>query len=497
MRDPKSANTGLFKYLSIQNGLIIGFAAMLTLMFVITLVGVSRMQATQRQLDIIVNKHMAKVSLSTEMRSIARERTLLLYRILYLNDPFERDESEIELLNYAGRFARARLKLIAMELDDREKALLAQLSKDVGIALPALRNIVDLVNNSDFDTAHKMIVTTSIPAQNTVIRTLEKLYAHQYEEAQKAAEQAHAAFIQARQWMYFLYASLLGLGIFIAIFVLKRAKNAEYEKTKHLTMIENANDELMKYSTELIIARDAAQQASKAKSQFLANMSHELRTPMNAIMGYSQLLMEDAENSKNEELHSDLKRIYDASTHLLSLIDQVLDLSKVEAGKMEIHAEPFKVNKLIVEVLQTLEPMSRNHECKLNVEVDPGLDLMISDHTKIRQILYNLLSNAFKFTKQGKIRLAAKLVDVDSRQFLELSVKDDGIGISESQLQRIFAPFIQVDNSSTRRYDGTGLGLALTKRYVELLHGEIIVNSVVNEGSEFIIRLPLIHNYTP
>lgn len=491
----KSAKMPFEKILSAQNGLILGFAAMLILMFVITLVGVTRMEATQKELDIIVNKYMAKVSLGTEMRSIARERTLLLYRIIDNPDPFERDQYEIELLGYAGRFANARLKLLDMELSEKELELLDVLKQQVHVALPALRKVVELVNNDHIDEAHKLFTESSIPAQNAVIKTLESLYAMQYHDAQQASELAHKAFLNTRRWMYYLYASLLGLAIFIVYIVLKRNRTADEDREKHLSIIEKANQELRMFSTELIIARDAAQQASKAKSQFLANMSHELRTPMNAIMGYSELLLEDMEEMSKQELESDLRRIYNASTHLLSLIDQVLDLSKVEAGKMEVRAEPFKVHKLITEVLQTLEPLYKDSECELHQSIDPNLDLMISDQTKIRQILFNLLSNAYKFTAKGDIFLSAQLVkEEDTDEYVRFSVKDTGIGISESQQIRIFSPFVQGDASSTRRYEGTGLGLALTKSYTDLLHGTIEINSVPNEGSEFIVLLPLIHN---
>ncbi|MEJ2170956.1 MAG: MCP four helix bundle domain-containing protein, partial [Desulfobacterales bacterium] len=442
MADSKSSDNVFLHYASTQHGLIVGFTAMLILMFIITLVGVTRMQATQRQLDIIVNKHMAKVSLGTQMRSIARERTLLLYKIIYENDPFDRDKNEMDMLGYAGKFAQARLKLLSMELSQQEKELLNQLKQHVSVALPALRQVVELANHEEREKAHSLFVKTSIPAQNAVIKILEKLYQLQYEEAQQASKQARAAFVNTRRWMYYLYTSLLGLAIFIAYIVLKRTRISDREKSEHLSMIEKANDELMAYSTELIIARDAAQQANKAKSQFLANMSHELRTPMNAIMGYSQLLLEDADQSGNKALATDLTKIYAASTHLLSLIDQILDLSKVEAGKMTVRAEPFKIHKLIVEILHTLEPMSKNHESELKVDIDPALDLMISDDTKIRQILFNLLSNAFKFSQQGEIHLTARLVEEEPGQSLEIVVADHGIGINESQLQRIFAPFV-------------------------------------------------------
>lgn len=240
---------------------------------------------------------------------------------------------------------------------------------------------------------------------------------------------------------------------------------------------------------KLADALEGAQAATKVKSQFLANMSHELRTPMNAIIGYAEMLIEDAEHHGALDMETavaDLHRIKGSATHLLALINDILDLSKIEAGKMLVYPEEVDVIALAQECSATVRPLARERNNTLRLDINGSDEMMYTDLTRLRQILLNLLSNAAKFTKDGELRLALHLGESQVR----IVVQDSGIGMTEAQLEGLFVPFTQADASTTRRFGGTGLGLALCKEFVDLLGGSITAQSRINEGSRFEVRLP-------
>jgi signal transduction histidine kinase/DNA-binding NarL/FixJ family response regulator len=239
---------------------------------------------------------------------------------------------------------------------------------------------------------------------------------------------------------------------------------------------------------ELLTAKHTAEEASRAKSTFLANMSHELRTPLNAIIGYSEMLDEEARESGRSENVEDLRKIQSAGKHLLSLINDVLDLSKIEAGKMGLHLEDFEVLPLIDEIATTLQPAAAKNSNRIKIQVSENLGFMRADITKVRQILFNLLSNACKFTDHGTIALDVDQNDRDG--YIRFRVTDTGIGISEKQQQNLFFEFSQADASIARKYGGTGLGLAITHRFVQLMRGQISVKSEPGKGSIFTVQLP-------
>jgi signal transduction histidine kinase len=242
---------------------------------------------------------------------------------------------------------------------------------------------------------------------------------------------------------------------------------------------------------ELVRVRDEAMEANRAKSVFLANMSHELRTPLNAILGYSEILQEEARLNEHTDYGSDLEKIHVSGLHLLELINEVLDLSKIEAGKMELFLEAFVLSNIVDAVVKTVEPMMLKNGNTIRLEGLNAVPVMKADLTKVRQILYNLLSNAIKFTDHGEIVVSAKQQAVDGVDGIEIEVRDSGIGMSEEDIGNLFIPFQQVDVSTTRKYGGTGLGLALCRRLCDLMQGQIHVESVPGKGSSFYVWLPL------
>ena len=256
--------------------------------------------------------------------------------------------------------------------------------------------------------------------------------------------------------------------------------------------VEERTIELKSLQLGMEQARDAADDANQAKSAFLANMSHELRTPMNAILGYSEMLMEEAEDLQQEDLIPDLKKIHQSGTHLLALINDVLDLSKIESGKMEAFAEQIDLDILIDEVCATTHPLLEKNKNSLAIERDKDIGVACQDIIKLRQTLFNLLSNAAKFTHEGTITLYFDRIQQSGEDWLSFAVNDTGIGIAPDKLEHVFEEFIQADDSTTRDYGGTGLGLAISKRFCKLLGGDLSVQSELGEGSTFTILIPAI-----
>jgi signal transduction histidine kinase len=255
----------------------------------------------------------------------------------------------------------------------------------------------------------------------------------------------------------------------------------------NLIRINQLIDEQHQAAAEIREAKEAADAANLAKSSFLANMSHELRTPMNAILGYSEMLIEDAEESEQKEYVPDLKKINQSGRHLLNLINDVLDLSKIESGKMTVYAEEFDVNALVDTISTMTQPLLSNNENILKVVCKNNLGHASQDLTKLRQSLLNLMSNAAKFTTKGLITLYAEHSQEGNLIF---RVEDNGIGIPPEKMGRIFEEFSQADDSTTRDYGGTGLGLSISRRFARMLGGELTAKSELGSGSVFSLIIP-------
>lgn len=238
---------------------------------------------------------------------------------------------------------------------------------------------------------------------------------------------------------------------------------------------------------EILKAKEAAENANRTKDTFLAGMSHELRTPLNAVIGYSEMLMESAEDGGDMQSVVDLRKILGAAKHLLSLINDILDLSKIEAGKFQLYLEHFDLAEVIRDVEQTVAPLVQKKSNTLYVRVDPDIGKIFADMTRLRQVLFNLISNSSKFTENGSITLNAARID---ERWIEIGIRDTGIGMTPEQADKLFQPFTQAEASTSKKFGGTGLGLVISRMFCRLMGGDITLQSQYGEGSTFTIRLP-------
>jgi signal transduction histidine kinase len=245
-------------------------------------------------------------------------------------------------------------------------------------------------------------------------------------------------------------------------------------------------------AAQLMAAKAQAEAATKAKSSFLANMSHELRTPLNVILGVSELMQEDAEDQGLEDFLESLDHVSREGKHLLHLIEEILDLSKIEAGKLEFRLEDFDVAALVRDAAVAAQPLADKNANRLVVHCPDDIGAMHADPLRVRQVVLNLLSNACKFTEQGEVTLAAAPDRVDGTDWLEITVSDTGIGMTPEQTEKLFQEFTQADESMTRKYGGTGLGLAISRRLCRMMGGDIGLTSTLGEGTTCTVRLPLV-----
>jgi signal transduction histidine kinase len=261
-------------------------------------------------------------------------------------------------------------------------------------------------------------------------------------------------------------------------------------KKEYQHQVEEQNIALAKATDEMRIAKRDAEKANREKSKFLASMSHELRTPLNAIIGYSEMLAEEVNDQGLQNIGKDLAKIHSSGRYLLSLINNILDLSKIEAGKVSLYIEEFSISSLLLDIKMMTAPLIEKNANQLLIDDSQSPASMIADETKVRQVMINLLSNAAKFTKQGKIQITVKTTTLKNEEFVVFEVADTGIGMDHKQLVSVFKEFSQAEASTSKDYGGTGLGLAISRRFCEMMHGKITAHSELGHGATFTVTLP-------
>lgn len=464
---------------------IVGFSAMFSVAALVTMASLMwGLGAIQGDLEDILGAHKEKMSLVVEMRSAARARTMCLSNMILFEDPFDKDEEYLDFNKYGAAFVRARLKLLERSLTNEEQNILKAQGDISGPAVTVQRQIVDMVYADDMEQAHELLTKQAIPLQELVMGQLTNLYDYQERSLENAIEQAEKNYTSTRKWVL-IFSIVAGIvGSFIAMFIIWRNIQSTRVRENNLKQIEDAN-------TRLELERNRAEKANISKSQFLANMSHELRTPLNAIIGYSELLKEElGRNDLPATYCNDCDRINDSGKHLLNLINEVLDLTKIEAGKMTMTSSEFRVDELVDTVVDIILPLAEKRGNTIETNFKLATAKLTTDETKLKQILMNVVSNANKFTKNGNIKMDVKAIVENGIRWFEFNIEDNGIGISQDNLQHIFEPFEQADDSNTRNYEGTGLGLTITKRFCEMLNGSVWVESEVEKGTVIHIRIP-------
>lgn len=338
---------------------------------------------------------------------------------------------------------------------------------------------------------------------NEVLIALERQVKAVYDTEEVNFFQATSAALDAQRTAALMLLALAGMVLILGIVLtvsMGRSTSALRRETVERAKAEEATRQLaetlelrvIERTTELSDTLEKLKDVSRHKSEFLANMSHELRTPLNAIIGYSEMLQEEAEDAHQDGFVSDLQKIGSSGNHLLGLVNDVLDFAKIESGNVEIYLETFSVSEILIDVAAVIKPLAEKNESSLDVQCDDNVGLIHADMTKVRQTLFNLLSNACKFTRGGTIVLSGSRSRLDGADWITLSVADTGIGIAKQQMERLFRPFSQADSSTTRKYGGTGLGLLLSRNFCRMMGGDLTVESEESKGSTFTCKLPAV-----
>jgi len=448
--------------------------------------------------------------LSQLRRKVAAFRQLQLDTIAQLYNvtstllsPQERElESALRQLN-EYRYDLERLQFVTKD----EEELFRKINAEHERLNQLIVQVLELTRQRDFTKAKELRIQTA-PLANSLERLTNEMVNRAEADMEARVDESHGAYLTSR-WVIIGFAvGSIGLAILLGYAVSSSLMGPVTLMDKRLGQIASGDfsrrvevqnrdelgtlaNNLNRMNNELRGLYHQIETASRHKSDFLASMSHELRTPLNAIIGYSEMLTEEAEDRNQKDLIPDLQKIRASGKHLLVLINDILDLSKIEAGKVELSPETFDIAGLVEEVVSMVQPLIAKNANILSISRPDDLGSMYADITKVRQILFNLLSNACKFTELGTITLEAVRERSGGIERLSLNVRDTGIGMTPEQREKMFQPFTQADVQTARKYGGTGLGLAITKQFCEMMGGEIKVASEYGRGTTFIVKLPL------
>lgn len=469
----------------------LGFLAIIGLMAAVAILAVIRIADVNRAMERIVTDHNVKTQLVTTMYNAARDRSVILLSMINIADPFEREEKYERFNELGTEFAVARIELTGMALDQRESDLLDEQLVRVGRAVPLQNQVIDALAADDTATAFDIVQNDAIPAQDKVLDQLRTMMEYEQERAKNALDAANDTYRGTVLLIFALATVAAIISLFIAFAVVRKTRAAESALREINLSLEQRvaerTDALAEQASELKRVRDEALLASQHKSEFLANMSHELRTPLNAIIGFSEVLKERMFGELNEKQQEYVEDIHISGRHLLSLINDILDLSKIEAGRMELHRGSFDLPAAIESAMVLVKERASRHGIELQSHVDDRVGEFVGDERKVKQIILNLLANAIKFTHEGGRVSVWALREQDA---VKISVQDTGVGIAREDLDRVFDEFQQVGSEEDQMQEGTGLGLTLTRTFVEMHGGEIWVESEPGAGSTFTFTLP-------
>ncbi|RDH82488.1 MAG: hypothetical protein DIZ80_09375 [endosymbiont of Galathealinum brachiosum] len=446
--------------------LIIGFSALLALVIMVNWISLTSIQQLQVTLEDITDNHLERIISVSDMEENARLRIITMYRMIHIDDPFDLDDSNQLLSEYAVEFYNAREKILNTQLDNNEKELIEVQGNKAGVAVPIQRKFSDTIMQGQYALAAEILKSEASPAHKELLNAMEDLYQYQINNARAAATKGKNDSNTTLNELVWLSIITFVVALVIGSIVIIRAFKLTIEREKHLSELENMNRE--------------ANLANESKSTFLANMSHEIRTPLTAIIGFSDEMLEQGQlNSHDLNSANTISR---SGKHLLHVINEILDFSKIEAGKLEIEKMDTPLFELLNDLytLIDLQAQEKGLLFKINYAF-PLPEFIYTDPTRLKQILLNLCNNAVKFTEKGSV-----IIDVSiNNDQLIFKIIDTGIGISNSRINDVFSSFAQEDSSTTRRFGGTGLGLCISKLLSEKLGGNLSVESKKDKGSEF------------
>jgi signal transduction histidine kinase len=483
----------------VQFKLLTAFLAIAMLLIMVGAVGLQVLSGVYQRAEELV-KLQRKIE---AYRQVQHDTTTQLYSVAsaLLSADDRTLSSTLRQLNQFG-YDVDRLQFVAKD----EVELLGRFRQDYERFIEIVTRVVDLIRAGSAAEARDLQAAQAAPLADRLERLTNQLVNKAEADMVAGIEASTQAYANAQSVVVaFALASIalaLGLGYVISWSVvgpvrqiearLDRLSAGDFTQRVHVgnrdelgTLATNVN----KMCEELGHLYGQIEAASQHKSQFLASMSHELRTPLNAIIGLTEMMVTNAARFGTEKALEPLRRVNAAGTHLLSLINEILDLSKIEAGKLELNPEPVNLAHLVDEVIGTAEQLAEKNQNRLIVDAPENLGALTADPMRLKQILLNLLSNACKFTKEGEVALRVRKV-ADGRDWVELAVADTGIGMTAEQQAKLFQDFTQADSLTARRYGGTGLGLALSRKLARMMGGEVTVTSEPGKGSVFTVRLP-------